>query len=146
MREEPNERMNDRGGDLAGDLVAERRARRLRRSRRDRVIAGVCGGLGEYLGVDPVLLRLAAVALTVSGGVGVLTYVIAWLLIPETDADDLRVPAPAVGRRAGAAIGAGLVGLSLVLLFGPQPLWMDAAVVLPLAEVGVAVLYLGTTG
>lgn len=138
--EESTNRVDERGG----ELVAERSVRRLRRSRHDRVVAGVCGGLGEYLGVDPVLLRLAAVALTVSGGAGVLTYALAWMLIPETDEDDVRLLAPAVGRRAGAAIGVGLVGLSLVLLLGPQPLWVDAAVVWPLAAVALAALYLDT--
>jgi phage shock protein C len=53
--------------------VSDRPATRLlRRSRDDRVIAGVCGGLGRYLQVDPVLLRIALVILTVSGGLGVL--------------------------------------------------------------------------
>ncbi|HZD79229.1 MAG TPA: PspC domain-containing protein, partial [Actinomycetota bacterium] len=46
--------------------------RSLRRSRSDRVIAGVCGGIGWYLGVDPVLIRIAFVVLTVAGGSGVL--------------------------------------------------------------------------
>src|SRR5512133_1518318 len=57
--------------------------RRLLRSRRDRVFAGVCGGLAEYFGVDVVLLRIVAVALALSGGAGLLLYVIAWIVIPE---------------------------------------------------------------
>jgi phage shock protein C len=58
--------------------VSDRPATRLlRRSREDRVIAGVCGGLGRYLEVDPVLLRIALVILTVSGGLGVLLYLVA---------------------------------------------------------------------
>jgi len=44
--------------------------RRVRRSRNDRVFGGVCGGLGRNFGVDPVLLRIAAVALALSGGLG----------------------------------------------------------------------------
>jgi phage shock protein C len=56
--------------------------RRVRRSRQDRVIGGVCGGLGRYLQIDPVLLRIAAVALALSGGLGVLAYIIAWIVIP----------------------------------------------------------------
>ncbi len=48
----------------------------LRRSRDDRVIAGVCGGLGRYLGIDPVVVRLAALVLVVAGGTGVLLYLI----------------------------------------------------------------------
>ncbi len=57
--------------------------RLLRRSRDDRVIAGVCGGLGRYLGIDPVLLRIAFVVLALAGGGGVLLYLVAWVLIPN---------------------------------------------------------------
>ena len=58
--------------------------RTLRRSRSNRVIAGVCGGLGEYLGVDPVLLRIAFVVLAFTGS-GVLLYIVGWIIMPEAD-------------------------------------------------------------
>lgn len=67
------------------DGPAPRQARRLARSPRDRVIAGVAGGLGEYFGVDAVLFRIAFVALTVAGGSGLALYLLAWLVLPETD-------------------------------------------------------------
>jgi phage shock protein PspC (stress-responsive transcriptional regulator) len=59
----------------------------LRRSRQDRVIAGVCGGLAEYLHVDPVLVRLGWALLTIVtlGTVGILLYVLAVLFIPFAD-------------------------------------------------------------
>ncbi|MBV8236365.1 MAG: PspC domain-containing protein, partial [Acidimicrobiia bacterium] len=57
--------------------------RRLQRSRRDRVVAGVCGGLGEYFDVDPVIFRIAFVVLAFVGGAGFLLYPAAWLLLPE---------------------------------------------------------------
>lgn len=57
--------------------------KRLVRSRDDRMIAGVCGGLAQYLGIDPMIVRLAAVALTVFGGSGIILYLAGWLLIPE---------------------------------------------------------------
>ncbi|NMB12652.1 MAG: PspC domain-containing protein [Firmicutes bacterium] len=56
---------------------------RLYRSRSNRVIAGVAGGVGEYFNVDPVIVRLLLVLLGVAGGNGVLLYLIAWILIPE---------------------------------------------------------------
>jgi phage shock protein PspC (stress-responsive transcriptional regulator) len=57
---------------------------RLHRSRRDRMIAGVCGGLAESLGLDAGLIRIALVALTVLGfGVGIVLYLAAWFLAPE---------------------------------------------------------------
>ncbi len=55
----------------------------LYRSRKNRIIAGVCGGLGEYLGVDPVLIRIAWVIVSFFGGAGILAYVIAWIIIPD---------------------------------------------------------------
>ena len=58
--------------------------KRLYRSHSDRMIAGVCGGLGEYLNIDPTLIRLALALLTIlGGGSGILIYFIAWLVIPE---------------------------------------------------------------
>ena len=59
------------------------RQRLLRRSRTDRVAAGVSGGLGEYFGVDPVLFRVLFATSAFFGGAGILAYVIAWAAIPE---------------------------------------------------------------
>lgn len=57
--------------------------KRLYRSRRNRVIAGVCGGLGEYFDLDPVIVRLIFVILALASGTGLILYVVAWLIIPE---------------------------------------------------------------
>ncbi|MGZ4358623.1 MAG: PspC domain-containing protein [Gaiellaceae bacterium] len=57
--------------------------RKLRRSRSDRMIAGVCGGIGGYLGVDPPVIRLAFVGLTLLGGAGVVVYVAAIFIVPR---------------------------------------------------------------
>lgn len=62
--------------------------RRLTKSRSDRVIAGVAGGLGEYFGVDAVLFRIGFVALSVAGGSGLVLYGLAWLVLPEVDDHD----------------------------------------------------------
>ena len=56
--------------------------KKLYRSKKDRVFAGVCGGIGEYLGVDPTVIRLLAVILGFTGS-GVLAYIVAAILIPE---------------------------------------------------------------
>jgi phage shock protein C len=50
------------------------------------MIAGVCGGIAKYAGVDPVLVRLAMVALVIFGGAGLLLYLAGWIIIPEEDA------------------------------------------------------------
>lgn len=54
--------------------------KKLYRSKKDRVFAGVCGGIGEYLGVDPTVIRLLAVILGFTGS-GVLAYIVAAILI-----------------------------------------------------------------
>jgi len=57
--------------------------RRLYRSKKERIIAGVCGGLAEYFNTDPNLVRLVWVLLVLAGGAGIILYLAAWLLVPE---------------------------------------------------------------
>lgn len=56
--------------------------KRLYRSRTSRILCGVCGGIGEYLNIDPTLVRLLAVLLGFSG-TGILVYIIAAIIIPD---------------------------------------------------------------
>lgn len=86
--------------------------RRLLRSRDDRVIGGVAAGLGTYLGIDPVIVRLVFVVLALAGGGGILAYVIAWIVIPEAPMDG--TPAPG----STDASTPKLAGLVLVALGG----------------------------
>ena len=117
----------------------------LRRSRRDRVLGGVCGGVARYLDVDPVLLRVAAVALALSGGVGVLAYLVAWVVLPEADGDEPETAAPPAGRHAVAiAVGAALIGLGVLLLVRQWLPWFGAEVFWPLVVVAVGALVLLT--
>ncbi|MBN2571393.1 MAG: PspC domain-containing protein [Ignavibacteriales bacterium] len=53
------------------------------RSRTNRVLGGVCAGLGNYLNLDPVLIRIIFVVLVIAAGSGVLIYIILWIIIPE---------------------------------------------------------------
>lgn len=57
--------------------------KRLYRSTQDRMFAGVCGGIAEYLEVDPTLVRLVFVALTLMGGPGLVMYIVLMLVVPE---------------------------------------------------------------
>lgn len=58
--------------------------KRLYRSRKDRMIAGVCGGLAEYFNIDPVIVRVIAVLLLLPGGMpGFVPYIILWIVVPE---------------------------------------------------------------
>ncbi|WP_292374153.1 PspC domain-containing protein [Methanosarcina sp. UBA411] len=58
--------------------------KKLYRSKKNRIIAGVCGGIGEYFNVDPTLIRLLWLLISVmSVGSGIIAYAIAWIIIPE---------------------------------------------------------------
>jgi phage shock protein C len=94
-----------------------RAERLLRRSSDDRLLAGVCGGLGRYLGVDPVLLRIAAVVLALANGLGLIAYVIAWIVIPEERSGQPAAGALPPRQEMGRLVlGGSLVVLGLVLL------------------------------
>jgi phage shock protein C len=87
--------------------------RRLRKSCRDKVVWGVCGGLGEYFGVDPVIVRLAFVAAALAGGASLLVYLVLAVVLPTGSPEDAAAP-----RTAGGAALAGtlLVGVGALLL------------------------------
>ena len=57
--------------------------KKLYRSRTDRRIWGVCGGIGEYFIIDPVIVRLLWILFTLAGGGGIIAYIIAYLIVPE---------------------------------------------------------------
>jgi phage shock protein PspC (stress-responsive transcriptional regulator) len=88
--------------------------RALRRSRNDRIIAGVCGGVARRLNLDPVLVRVVFAVATLITGVGVVVYVLGWLLMPEEDTDSSLIER-ALGRRRSRGRGTALV-LSVLLI------------------------------
>ncbi len=57
--------------------------KRLYRSKKERMVAGVCGGIGEYFDIDPVIVRIIWIFFILGYGSGLLAYLIAWLVIPE---------------------------------------------------------------
>jgi len=104
-----------RGGAFADACTMTSEIKKLTRSSSDRVIAGVGGGLGRYFSIDPVIVRLALIVLAALGGVGVLIYLAAWLLVPS---DDPNAPSPGAGyvlRRVGTVLGVlALTGIAVV--------------------------------
>jgi phage shock protein C len=101
--------------------------RRLFRSTSNRMIAGVCGGLGVYFNLDATLIRILVVLLAFADGVGILLYVILWVVVPEEGTLSPRDASGRVkdfvddvsGRTHSAVRGGGarnLIGFALILL------------------------------
>ena len=67
--------------------------RRLYRSRKERMIGGVCGGLGEYLNIDATVIRLIFVIVALWGGAGVIVYLVMLLVVPEEPQGEVAPPA-----------------------------------------------------
>jgi len=61
-------------------------ARRLTRSKRHKIIAGVCGGIAEYFDLDPTLVRVLWLLVVLCGGAGILAYLILWIALPVAPA------------------------------------------------------------
>ena len=59
------------------------KTKRIYRSKKNRIIGGVCGGIAEYVNTDPTLIRLLWVFATLLWGAGLFAYIIAWIIIPE---------------------------------------------------------------
>ena len=110
------------------------------RSRSNRVIAGVAGGLSERLGVDPILTRIAFVLLTIAGGIGVVVYVVL-ALVTDDASPDLRAPVREPTRRR--TFGFALVIAGAMLLLREVGFWFGDRVVWPvtLAAIGSAVIW-----
>jgi len=115
--------------------AAEPGPRRLFRSRGDRVIGGVCGGIAKYLGIDPVIVRVITVALIFAGGLGLFGYVGALLLVPN----EAEGGGPGEGPSRGMAIAGAIVlvvaiGVALPFHGG----WWDSWSLLPLGLIALA--------
>jgi signal transduction histidine kinase len=112
------------------------------RSRDNRVLLGVAGGLGERLGVDPILVRIAFAVLAIGGGSGVLLYLLAWGLSVEPQA--ATAPAAPVRRPNGRqAVALGMVVFGTMLLLRQMGLWFGDRIAWPvaLAAAGAAVIW-----
>jgi phage shock protein PspC (stress-responsive transcriptional regulator) len=91
--------------------------KRLYRSRSDKVIGGVSGGIGRYMGVDPVIIRIIFLASVFLGGSGLLAYLIAWILIPEEPAPEGHVLDDSKPD-GGKIVGIVLIVIALIWLAG----------------------------
>jgi phage shock protein PspC (stress-responsive transcriptional regulator) len=111
----------------------------LHRSRDDRILAGVAGGLGRYFDISPTFFRIGFAILTLVGGAGILLYVAAWLVIPDEGESD-SIVSEALRRhrdRPWLLAGVGLVAIALVSLFARADFWPNSGFAWTLLLLGV---------
>jgi phage shock protein PspC (stress-responsive transcriptional regulator) len=113
MSENPTTEPTPTGGTSPASNIGDD-LRALRRSRDDRMIAGVLGGLAQRLGVDPLLLRIITAVLVLFGGAGIAIYAVGWLLIPDEDAE-ASIAEEVLGRGPSKSPDAGTVCLAIGL-------------------------------
>lgn len=114
-------------------------AKRLYRSRQSSIIAGVCGGLGEYFDVDPVLLRIVAVILLFPGGIGLIAYIVAWIAMPSRPEDVPVEPAPK-SEFAKYIPGVILIALGMFFLAHNLVWWLRFDYIWPLGLVAIGLV------
>ncbi len=109
--------------------------RKLYRSRSDAILGGVCGGLGQYLNIDPTLVRLFFILLALGNGIGVLLYLLLWFIVPRegtgefassdtihAGADEIAARARGLGQDLGTNLprssqqSGAIIGAALILL------------------------------
>jgi phage shock protein PspC (stress-responsive transcriptional regulator) len=116
----------------------------LTRSRTDRYIAGVCGGLGAHFHVDPLIFRIGFAALTFAGGAGLVLYVLAWVLVPEEGSahrigwDSMKH----IDRHNTRLLAAALLTVLAVVLFADNLHFAHEGAIWGVALVGAGVLLL----
>jgi phage shock protein PspC (stress-responsive transcriptional regulator) len=120
--------------------------RRVFRSRSDRVVAGVAGGFARYLGLDAAVVRLVLVVLAFVGGLGVLLYLAAWLVVPDEPAGTEVPEGPPLrhGARVGWTVVVAIVAIAVLAEVGHIGFGLRPGILWPLALIGfgIAVLWL----
>lgn len=114
-------------------------AKKFYRSTGDRMIGGVCGGLARYLDWDPTLVRIiSAVLILFSNGIGLLAYILTWILAPEDESDG--EPARHVdSEQRRRIVGGVLIGVGGLLLIGRFIAWFDFKIVMAVVLVAAGI-------
>jgi len=123
----------------------------LRRDQQNGMVAGVCAGLGKRLDVDPLLVRLGFAATTLASGLGLVLYVLAWILMPAEKAGDGAATMSDHGRRGTVevALGSGFLLLAVLLAFRELGLPFSDVLIWPLTLVaagGALIWHRSTSG
>lgn len=116
--------------------------KKLYRSRTNSMIGGVCGGLGEYLNVDPTIMRLVAVLLVFANGIGLLAYIIAWIIIPRNPGIEVEVVVTERSELNRLLPGLALIFLGLVFLLNNLIPWFRFRYLWPLILIVLGIFIL----
>src|SRR5436190_18310420 len=111
-------RRDGQGAAMSEHVTEQPAARRLERATTERMVAGVCGGLGRYFDLNPAFFRIAFVVLTLLGGSGLLIYGAALLIVPEEGVED-SIAARVLKQnrdKPWAVVGFALVAVASILL------------------------------
>jgi phage shock protein PspC (stress-responsive transcriptional regulator) len=141
--DQPDE--NDETAGAPSDATPTR-SRRMRRSSKDRVLAGVAGGLGNYFGIDPLIFRIGFVLSVFFGGFGLLAYLLLAVFVPTDGEPDGPQRVGRRLRRAGFWRGLGLVAIGALLLAGLVTLASGAAFAVALGwgvTIGIVIVSIG---
>src|SRR5918911_2431956 len=122
--------------------------RRLERSRSDRMVAGVAGGLARYFDIHPAVYRVGFVVLTLLGGAGVIIYLALALVMPDEGKEDSIATSALRNRRERPwpLIGLALVGVAIASLLSRATLWPHGDAWFVLLVVGGAILWITRHG
>src|SRR6478609_2664067 len=124
-------------GEMSATRTATPRREPLRRDPAHELVAGVCAGIGRHLRIDPLIVRIVFVAAATAGGVGIVLYGLAWVLVPVDDSvPDGRAAAwtrrlPRGRAAIEVAFGMGLVTLAFLLTMRALGIWFSDVIVWP---------------
>ena len=127
-------------------------AEKLTRSDSDKIIAGVCGGIATYIGVDPVIVRLLFLLLAFATGIGLFLYLILWIIMPEEDLEDsiyLNGESAPATKPVDESTQMRTLGVMLLIFGGFFLLkqigifdWISAGIFWPIVLIGVGIYLL----
>jgi phage shock protein PspC (stress-responsive transcriptional regulator)/signal transduction histidine kinase len=103
------------------------------------MVAGVCAGVARWVGVDPLVVRVAVAILALANGVGVVVYVVAWVVLPAERTGDAPEPEAARGRPGELALGIGCITFGMLLLVRWSAPFFPDSLVWPAAIAGLGI-------
>lgn len=124
--------------------------KKLYRSRKDAMVAGVCGGIAEYAGIDSAIVRLIFAVMVMAGGIGVLAYFLAWVIVPEGSNDgsfdstdsQTKMHMELSGDKLRMIMGFGFIGLGVLFIINKFVPWFTFDIFWPAVLIMIGALIL----